>query len=198
MSIRQIFEMPAMVQTEGTEDYNYPSEYTNQLCKLGDKYVLFKEKNYEEFPTTLIDIVLQAAAENQTEAVTEDQVDMKLSDIISDIHSNTMKVDENINNFKTNTNESIYKVDRKVQEVMTQVGHLQSPEKIKAIVSKELTSVYENYEKVMKKLIEEKAQELAKDIKDAGNKLQPMDVMMYKKMGMELQDIISLAKSGLI
>ena len=50
----------------------------------------------------------------------------------------------------------------------------------------------------MKKLIHDKATELSKEIKEAANKLQPMDIMMYKKLGMDLPEIIQLAKAGLI
>jgi hypothetical protein len=197
MSIRQIFEMPAMVQVEGTEDYKFPVEYTNQLCKFGDKYVLFKEKNYEEFPTSLIDIVLQAAKEDN-DSISEEQLDMRMSDIVSDMTNRMESVNTNGNHNAVLTDKKIDEINNKVESISNKVKNLQSPEAVQAIVSKELTNVYENYEKVIKQLIEEKATELAKDIKDAGNKLQPMDVMMYKKMGMELPDIISLAKEGLI
>lgn len=198
MTIRQIFDIPAMDQIEGTDDYRYPEEYNNQLCKFGDKYVLFKERSYEEFPAALIDIVIEASKQNQVDMITEEQIDMKMTDLVNDMHDNNVKIDEGISNFKSNTDDAMNRMNQKVEAITSKISNLQSPEAVKAIVSKELTSVYENYEKVIKKLIHEKAEELAKEIKEAGNKLDPMTVMMYKKMGMELPDIIQMAKSGLI
>ncbi|MBC8427410.1 MAG: hypothetical protein H8D97_00815 [Proteobacteria bacterium] len=198
MAIHQIFEIPGMEQMEGTKDYSYPKEYQRRLCKYQDKYILFKERSYDEFPCELIDIILQTASENQVESITKEQVDMKMSDIISNIHDISAKSTNDIIKVKSEIRSNINSLEQKLNLIISDINHLQSPETVQAIVSKELTAVYENYEKVIKQLIQTKAEELAKEIKDAGNKLDPMNVAMFKKLGMEISEIIQLAKAGLL
>lgn len=195
MAIHQIFEIPGMEQLEGSEDYGYTEEYVGKLCKFQDKYILFKEKSFEEFPCALIDIVLKAANEN---SITEEQLDAKLDEMHSIVSDSKSTLESIVNSSSQDSHIKTKALEKKVDEFSSKITNLQSPEAVRAIVSKELTTVYENYEKVMKKLIHDKATELSKEIKEAANKLQPMDIMMYKKLGMDLPEIIQLAKAGLI
>lgn len=193
MYIKQIYEMPAMEQIEGTETYQFPVEYRNKLCKFKDTYIIFRERSKEEFPGPLIDMIINTVKdENTGNFITKEEsenfaVQNQIEDVSVEIYNMKQAVDQTV----TDLNTTINNIGKKANQ-------LQSPEEIQKIVSKELTAVYENYEKVIKNLINEKAKELSLEMKEANNKLDPMSVMMYKKMGFELPDIIQMAKSGLL
>ena len=204
MAIKQIFEIPGMEKSETSGDFSYPKEIVGQLCKYQDNYILFKEKSYEEFPVSLIDVVIEASSDNNS-FVTEEQLNTQLGRVSAESErksSHTAKkvddVDANLASKIKDIKNELGGLDSKIKSIYDKIDGMSSPESIKAIISAELTAVHENYEKVIKGLINEKATELAKDIKIAGNKLDPMSVMLFKKMGMELPDIIQMAKAGLI
>jgi hypothetical protein len=205
MAIKQIYEIPGMEKTK--DGLGYPEHLVGKLFKFEDNYILFKEKSYEEFPVSLIDVVIEASSnrEDDNSFITEEQFNTQTSRLAAESErksSNTSKkvddLDANLSSKLKNIKNELGSLDDKIKSTYDKIDGMSSPESIKAIISQELTAVHENYEKVIKGLIQEKATELAKDIKEAGNKLDPMTVMMYKKMGMELPDIIQMAKGGLI
>jgi hypothetical protein len=203
MSIEQIFNIPNMEKVDNTEDYNYPAKYINKLFKFKDKYVLFNDKSYEEFSSNLIDIMIDLVKDNIN-------IEKNLTELNNNIDSKIKNKFDEINlilsaNIK-DTNDSIRlndkNLDSKIKkleiDLKSKFLEFQNLDKIKELIDNELKVVYSNYEKVIKELINKKAEELSKEIKENSKKIDPMNIMMYRKMGMELKDIMELAKNGLI
>jgi hypothetical protein len=201
MSIQTIYEMPNMGPIkEGSEDYCYPTELIGQTVKYKDNYISFQKTKYDEYPVALVNIVAEIINQEQTDNnyVTKEDMISRIDKVSSEAESSSEDADNKIDNVSNDMAIMVDEINEKIDSVSTQVGDMQSPEGIKKIISQELTAVHDNYEKVIKGLINDKAEELAKDIKDQGNKLDPMNVMLFKKMGMDMTEIVQMAKAGLI
>ncbi len=80
-----------------------------------------------------------------------------------------------------------------VQKINGKIQGVQTTDTIKDVINEQLKTVYNNYENVIKKLIEDKAKEI-----EAGNKkIDVMSIAMMKKLGFSIEEIMAMMKGGM-
>jgi chromosome segregation ATPase len=192
--IEQLFQMPSMEKQENG-DYTYPTKYTNKLFKSGDTLVFFNLNSTTEYPIGLYNSV--------SEAIKKDILDSQQEELSSiDASINTLTSDfEDVASDTKDFNSSISKlrndlsvVQKNLDRVESTLTHVQSKEEIQEVIRTEMAAVKDNFDSVMKEAIKKEAEKLLADSK----KVDPMTILMMTKQGMDMKDVIDLAKSGVL
>jgi hypothetical protein len=87
-------------------------------------------------------------------------------------------------------------------EIFKQIEELRNRSDLKDIISskvdEKLVDVYNNFKQVTENLVREEVRKIENEIKIKSNKLTASQIMMFKEMGLSIENIIELKKSNLL
>lgn len=212
-------------ENEGEGGYDYPEKYQNNLYIYENKVILFEKRTHHEYPIALIDAILEAASNN---TVTETNLLALRDSLIEDFNEKLIEVtkeletlvyessndtENKIINIHTQLDVFTNKIDSLNKALATVGETLDSltsnnidiasitadvKKHTQEIVGKEVDDLYSNFEKEISNMIAKEVQTLKDTISKSENKIKPVQYMMYKEMGMSMEEIIRLKESNLL
>jgi hypothetical protein len=187
MKIDRLLEMPKL-EKQDNGDYYYPDQYVGKVYEHEDMYYIFDKKRYTELSKTLVDVLTSMISYNIIDKVREEITD-KIVENINVLFENMETLNENINSLDENKNV----IDN--GEVISQCNELISIslEDIKSDLND-----FKQEQENLKTSIKEALTAPLKQQEDKQPKLDPMNLAMFKKLGLDIKEIIDLAKNGVI
>lgn len=197
MNIETLYVMPQMVRVEGSSEddsgYEYPEKVQNSIFIINEKIVIFEKRKYHECSLALVTALVNIISK---EFITsEDLVDFKET-IINEVSEQFNKDDELRNGLISLERNSL----DKISELQSNLNHISNNIKKYAAetVNAELEIVYKNFETAIANIVKEEVDKIKQEINLSENKLKPAQIMLYKEMGLPLEDIIKLKQQNLL
>lgn len=200
MVIPDLHVMPT--HTRGEDGFVYGEEYANKVFKHGDKLIMFTKSSFEEYPLDLFNAIANTIEEQfRSKYVLKTELPSDAADELNNaFETQNEKVRDQLDGLKNRTQDqldqlqkSIMILSEAVQKINGKIQGVQTTDTIKDVINEQLKTVYNNYENVIKKLIEDKAKEI-----EAGNKkIDVMSIAMMKKLGFSIEEIMAMMKGGM-
>ena len=205
--------MPQMLRNEGDIEgdsgYEYPEKYRNKLYLMQDKIVLFEKRKFYEFPviliTALIEIIVKEFINIEQltifkNSLIEDQ-EHRLSEIVEKLKYELS--DNGSNKINEIRNALVYLEKNSLDKISIIEGQINSissniSEYTIKTVNAELETVYANFENAIVNIVKEEVNNIRNELTASENKLKPAQIMLYKEMGMNLDEIIKLKHENLL
>lgn len=197
MNIETLYIMPQMVRVEGSSEddggYEYPEKFQNSIFVINDKIVIFEKRKYHEYPLALVTALISIISKDFI--TNEILLEFKES-IINDLSEQFNKDDELRNGLISLERNSL----DKISELQSNLNHISNNIKKYAseTVNAELEIVYKNFETAIANIVKEEVDKIKQEIILSENKLKPGQIMLYKEMGLPLEDIIKLKQQNLL
>jgi len=196
MNIETLYIMPQMVRVEGSSEddggYEYPERFQNAIFIINDKIVLFEKRKYHEYPISLINALIDIISK---EFITNETL-LEIKEYINDLSERLNKNDEFRNDLVSLECKSL----NKISELQSNLNIISDDIKkyTSEMVNSELEIVYKNFENAISNIVKEEVEKIRHEISLVENKLKPGQIMLYKEMGLPLEDIIKLKQQNLL
>lgn len=199
-NIETLHVMPQMIRVEGVIDgdggYEYPEKFQNNVFVINDKIVFFEKRKYQEFPFTLINALIQSISKSFISNTVLDEFKESLIEQISDFissNSNDTDIRNALVSLEKNSLEQIEELKSELLDISKNTKKYAED-----TLNTELELVYKNFETAISNIVKEEVNKVKSEIMINENKLKPGQIMLYKEMGMELDDIIRLKKENML
>jgi len=193
MNIETLYIMPQMIRVEGSSEedggYEYPEKFQNSIYIINDKIVLFEKRKYHEFPIALINALINI--------ISKDFITTEYLNNVVDDFSKTFNNEEKFRNglisLEKNSLEKITLLQSELDNISNNVKKYTTE-----MVNSELEIVYKNFETAISNIVKEEVNKIKQELVLSENKLKPGQIMLYKEMGLPLEDIIKLKQQNLL
>jgi len=199
-NIETLHVMPQMIRVEGVIDgdggYEYPEKFQNNVFVINDKIVFFEKRKYQEYPFTLINALIQSISKSFISNNVLDEFKESLIEQISDFissNSNDIDIRNALVSLEKNSLEQIEELKSELLDISKNTKKYAED-----TLNTELELVYKNFETAIANIVKEEVNKIKSEIIINDNKLKPGQIMLYKEMGMELDDIIRLKKENIL
>ncbi|RLA83078.1 MAG: hypothetical protein DRG78_05400 [Epsilonproteobacteria bacterium] len=188
LNIEQLHVLPSLNNDDG--EYSYPEKYIGKLYRYEGKILFFQEKKFLEIPLAVVEELLRPFV-NQTE----------FDDLLAhfnDIKDSTENKLDNVTQLMDTVGDTLSELSNRVGQIEQSTESLQSLEGISEAMDEKLQTVHDNFKIVAETIVKEQMEDYIETLKKSANKLKPTTVAIYKEMGIEIKEIIEMAKDGLI
>jgi hypothetical protein len=200
MKIDRLFEIPKMEkQTNG--DYLYPDAYQNKIFEHDSEYYIFNKNTFNAIPKILIDMLSEMII-SKLEA--SSKIDEQLESITKQIDSSFIDVFENQSNISSRLEELEKQPKQSIESIQQPEINIKSEIEsiVPPLVQQALDLFGASVSEFVNNRIKEELEKLPKQSTEPSQlqstKLDPINLLMYKKLGLDTKDLIELAKSGLV
>jgi hypothetical protein len=213
-------------EIEGGGGYEYPERFHNKVFLFNETVVLFEKRKFHEYPVALIHALTEALSQHfvseDSFKVLQDTilevVETKFEDIenklerieesssngyelkIKEIRNGLVSLEKNSHQRLDELSSVIANLAESIGDDTLNIGQLTSDTKkyTEDLVGKELEILYKNFEKGIANLVKESVEKIRADITKSENKIKPTQLMMYKEMGIDTDEVIKLKTAGLL
>ena len=224
--IEKLNLLPKMERFEGQDGaeggYKYNDKYINNVYIFNDKIIVFEKTKYTEIPVAIVTVLLDVfkdqfinvndlneIIENLTESIAELNAKLLIQEQVDVIGINR-KMDFLEGYFKESLEENQNIVMSELSSFREKLANLEitniNVEKlnndfnqtVSNMVDTKLTDVYKNFNHVVNDLVSTEVNKIKGSIIENSNKLKPGIIMIYKEMGLTIEQIIELKKNDMI
>jgi uncharacterized protein YoxC len=210
-NIEQILALPTLQRVEASEDqeggYYYAKKYIGNVFIHDNKLVTFTKNSVIEFPLPLVEAILKMLDDK---FITSEQFEDISQAFNSSLEGQASRVDRLINKRSSELEHKIQEQEETINILREKINDLSTSnadlEKlnsdfnttVSSMVDAKLVDVHRNFNLVVAGLVAQEVDKIKGIILNNANKLKPGTIMIYKEMGLTIEQIISLKQSDMI
>jgi len=221
--IEKLHLMPKLERYESQEEgedsgYRYSDKYRNKIFLFENKIIVFDNKTFVEVPVAIVELLLNVLGDKFISPDTLSKVIDSVNQTILEINGRVLvqeqidisSIEENIEVIKSDAEDMQNLTMSELSKLREQIDVLSKSnadlEKlnndfsntISSMVDEKLIDVHKNFQLVVNNLVSAEVNKIKGSIIENSNKLKPGVIMIYKEMGLDINQIIELKKADMI
>lgn len=206
--------------------YRFADKYQDKLFSFEGKIIVFDKNKLHEVPIAIINLLTDILSESfiNSEELTnqKDEILGLLNTTVEMFSNDNIKINKRLDN----CDQSLSKIDtREIRDnindlqdlVLSQVAELEAKinnlgdlsvninklssdfnSTISSMVDSKLVDVHKNFNLIVNQLVTSEVDKIKGLVLESANKLKPATIMLYKELGVTIEQIIQMKKEGII
>jgi hypothetical protein len=224
--IEKLHVLPKMERYEGSEGeeggYKYSDKCVNKVFLFDNKLIAFEKSKYTEIPTVIVSLLvdifndefvntndLNEIIDNLVMSISELNAKLEVQEKIDVIGINRKmdflegyfkeELEENQNTVMSELSSFRQKIDD-LELVNINIEKLNNDfnKVVSDMVDNKLMDVHKNFNLVVNNLVMSEVNKIKGSLLENANKLKPGQIMMYKELGLTIEQIVELKKNDMI